>query len=183
MAAKTKFFKVSTLPGTLEADAFYFVENGNYAESYVTNSAGVARMIGNSNMINALIDNKLAGLNALEIVADITARDALTLSANAMVLVTDASGDSTVDSGAALYAYDKANDTFTKVSEYESMDVVVSWTNIQGRPTSTPSQIDQAVANSHTHANKTNLDKISEDADGEITYDGEPVRRWDTTNW
>ncbi|MFG9650985.1 hypothetical protein ACEP3U_22040 [Pseudomonas aeruginosa] len=38
--AQIQFFKVATLPGTLQPDSFYFVENGNYSESYLTNSAG-----------------------------------------------------------------------------------------------------------------------------------------------
>lgn len=60
--AQIRFFKVATLPGTLEPDSFYFVENGSYSESYLTNSAGVARSIGNSTMINALINEALSSL-------------------------------------------------------------------------------------------------------------------------
>lgn len=52
-------------------------------------------MVGNSQMINDLIDVKIAGLTGIQIVADITARNALasTLTGNAMVLVVDASAD------------------------------------------------------------------------------------------
>ncbi|HCK4406161.1 TPA: hypothetical protein N0G54_006535, partial [Pseudomonas aeruginosa] len=79
--AQIRFFKVATLPGTLEPDSFYFVENGSYSESYLTNSAGVARSIGNSAMINALINEALASLPGtgapILFVADIAARDAL----------------------------------------------------------------------------------------------------------
>ena len=46
-----KFFKVTSLPGSLVADALYFVENGQYAEAYVTDSAGVAKKLGNTSMI------------------------------------------------------------------------------------------------------------------------------------
>lgn len=181
--AKTKFYKRTTLPGTWEPNALYFIVNSTFAESYVTSSAGVPKAIGNSEMINSLIDNKIAGMNLLQIVDTIAQRDALVLTVNTMVLVRDASGDPTVNSGAALYAYSKPNDTFTKIAEYESMDVTLQWSNIQGRPTSTPSQIDAAVANTHTHSNKTQLDKISEDASGEILYNGNTVRPWDATDW
>lgn len=181
--AKTKFFKRSALPTTWEANAFYFIVNSNFAESYVTSSAGVPKAIGNSEMINSLIDNKIAGMNMLEIVGTIAQRDALTLTANAMVLVTDATGDPTVGTGAALYAYSKANNSFTKVAEYESMDVTLQWSNIQGRPNSTPASIDLAVQNSHTHSNKAQLDKVSEDASGEISYNGSTVRPWDVVDW
>lgn len=187
--AAVKFYKVATLPGTLEADAFYYVENGTFAESYLTNSAGVARSVGNSAMINALINDALAGwsgnASSLEIVADIAARDALvaTLDVNAMILVVDASADATVTSGSALYAYGASNTTVYKLAEYESMDVVLQWSSIVGGPSSTPAQIDTAVSQSHTHANKATLDLLGADADG-LTYNGAGVSsRWATNNW
>lgn len=185
--ALVKFFKVTTLPGTLEPDAFYYVENGSYAESYITNSAGVAKGVGNSAMINALIDaaitDALADYNALEIVADITARDALALARNALVLVIDASADATVGTGSALYAYNEAADSWTKVAEYESMDIVIQWTSIQGRPTSTPAQIDSAVSQAHSHSNKAVLDDLSDNG-GQLNYKGAAITtEWQTNNW
>lgn len=56
-----KFFKVTSLPLVLEADAFYYVANGSYAESYLTDSNGVAKRIGNSVMINELTELVDAG--------------------------------------------------------------------------------------------------------------------------
>lgn len=181
--AKTKFFKRTTLPTTWQPDSFYFILNSGFAESYVTDLAGNPKSIGNTAMITSLIDNKIAGLNMLEIVANIAQRDALQLTSNAMVLVTDATGDPTVTSGAAMYAYSAANDTFTKVAEYESMDVVIQWNNIQGRPDSTPAQIDNTVAKTHSHPNKPQLDKVGEDSSGEITYNGNTTRPWDELGW
>lgn len=49
--ADVKFFKVSVLPQVLVPDSFYYVENGNYAESYLTDDSGVAKKIGNTVMI------------------------------------------------------------------------------------------------------------------------------------
>src|SRR5690606_1620244 len=117
---------------SLEADAFYYVENGTYAESYLTNAAGEARSIGNSAMINTLISEALAGLPSAGapglFVADIAARAALepTLDQAVFVLVQDASADPTVTSGAALYAWNPATTTWLKVAEYESMDVTLT---------------------------------------------------------
>ena len=48
------FFKVLVLPNTLVPNAFYYVENGQYAEAYLTDDTGVAKKIGNSQMIEAL---------------------------------------------------------------------------------------------------------------------------------
>lgn len=185
--ALVKFYKVATVPGSLEPDSFYYVENGSYAESYLTDSSGQPRAIGNSAMINALIGaaitDALSGLNALEVVPDIAARDALVLERNALALVIDATADPTVDAGSALYAYVEADASWVKVAEYESMDVVIQWSSIQGRPDSSPAQIDTAVSQSHTHSNKAVLDKFSESA-GQVLYSGKAIQaNWETANW
>ena len=59
--AEVKFFKVNALPDVLEADSFYYVQNGDYAESYLTTVDGEARKVGNSEMIGELIDLAIAG--------------------------------------------------------------------------------------------------------------------------
>lgn len=100
--------------------------------------------------------------------------------AGELVMVTDASEDPTVESGWAIYrrltnATDLTNlASWQKIAEKESLDVVVSWDNLKDKPTSTVSAIDAAVTNSHTHANKAVLDKLSEQ-DGVLCYDGLPV--------
>ncbi|MDF3932160.1 hypothetical protein [Pseudomonas citronellolis] len=185
--AQVQFYKVSTLPGSLQANAFYYVENGDYAESYVTNQAGVAKALGNTAMINALIAAALASLPSsgapVLFVADIAARDALEPEEAVFVLVQDATDDPSVSSGAALYAWNPATSTWLKVAEYESMDVQLTWSAIDGRPTSTPSQIDNAVSLAHTHTNKATLDLLGTGADG-LTYNGQPVSSsWATLNW
>lgn len=178
-----KFHKVNTLPGTLDADSFYFVLNGTVCEGYVTNSAGLARGIFSTSLTNAAIDTKLAALNVLVKVADIAARNALTKTANMMILVVDATADTSVIAGAALYFYEHSTTSYSKVAEYESMDVVTAWSSISGRPTSSPAQIDAAVTNSHTHTNKTTLDKLGE-ASGALTFDGAGITAsWTTTAW
>lgn len=187
--AAVKFYKVTSLPASLQPDSFYYVENGTFAESYLTNTNGVAKAIGNSAMIGSLvntaINSALSTLNRAEIVADIAARNALgaTATTNILVLVTDATGDPTVSTGAAMYVFNYTAQTWTKISEYESMDLVITWSMINGRPASTPSQIDTAVQNSHTHNNKAVLDLIGSDADG-LTYNGQGIgSRWTTVNW
>ena len=100
--------------------------------------------------------------------------------AGELVMVTDASEDPTVESGWAIYRRltNATNLTdlasWQKIAEKESLDVVVSWDNLKDKPTSTVSAIDAAVTNSHTHANKAVLDKLSE-RDGVLCYDGLPV--------
>ncbi len=48
------FYKVLALPATLQPNSFYYVENGDYAEGYLTDNAGVAKKLGNSEMIEEL---------------------------------------------------------------------------------------------------------------------------------
>ena len=176
--ATIKFHKVLVLPGTLEADSLYFVQNAGYTETYLTDTAGVAKSLGNSTMIAAVanteISNRLAQHNLIEIVSDITARNLLaTQNRNLVVMVLDATGDATVTTGAALYAFKNADNSWTKVAEYEGMDAVVQWSNINGRPTSSAAQLDAAVTNSHNHSNKAVLDATQESFTTalKITYD------------
>ena len=183
------FYKVKALPGTLEANAFYYVQSGDdYASAWVTSSGldeqgeaapVVARKIGNSQMINELIDAKLDEHNSLKIVADIAQRDAIasTLNRNIVVLVTDATDDETVDVGAALYAYNAELNTFIKIAEYESMDVVLSWDSIEGRPTSSVADIDDAVGRKHSHVfNEEALNDINDAGSGRIITDDERTK-------
>ncbi len=141
---KINFFKVLTLPtaGNWVPNSFYYMENADYAEAYLVDDAGVPKSIGNSAMINAIITTRLSSISSLQVVADIAARNALTLTVATMVMVKDASADATVDSGAALYVFEPGPDTYTKIAEYESLDLAVAWSNISGKPTSTPAQID-----------------------------------------
>lgn len=184
MANQIKFVKATTLPGVLDPDSFYFIENGTYAESYLTNSSGVARSVGNSAMINALAGAVVSAANAMSVVANIAARDALAPTSVTMALVLDASADPTVNSGAATYVWNEGPDVWVKIAEYESMDVTVTWASISGKPTSSVADIDDAVSKKHTHANLANLNKIGEDAQGHLTYNGAAVGvHWDTNNW
>jgi hypothetical protein len=63
------------------------------------------------------------------------------------------------------------------------MDVTLQWSNIVGRPTSAVADIDDAVTKRHTHANKVQLDKIGEDVNGDLTYDGNSIAVFNTNNW
>ena len=183
---KIKHHKVAALPATLEANAIYFVQSTfdpTYAETYVTDNSGVAKMVGNTTMIDQRIAIALATVNQVEFAPDFATMQATTYPSNVTVFVGDASGDPTVDAGGAYYFYEKTTTTFTKVSEMESLDVVLDWANIQNGPGSTPSQIDQAVANSHTHANIAVLDGLGKDADDCLTLDGNPVMAWTQADW
>lgn len=185
-----KAHRVTALPSTLEAYSVYFVANASkpeYVEIYVSSSDGsTAKRVINENDVKVLISEEVTGLNEIYVYDTIADRDAAGISTTQFAYVVNASDDNSVESGGATYIYNKTTDAWVKTSESESMDLVFNWENIIGKPSSTPAAIDDAVANSHTHTNKTNLDKIGEDAEGYLTYNGETIAgstQWITTNW
>lgn len=185
--AAFKIYKETTLPGSPASNAIYIVapaSKPDYVEIYVTSSSGVVKRVIDSEDVQALIDASLTGMNSIKVVADIAARDALSLTMDSMVLVKDASADATVDSGAALYVWEEALSAFSKIAEYESLDFTIDWSDIQNRPSSSVANIDDAVSKRHTHANSTELAKIGQDGSGNLTYDGAlPATKWDSTSW
>jgi hypothetical protein len=180
-------FKVSALPGTLVANAVYYVSvagNPSLVEVFVVDNAGVAaKHIINSTDVSAMIAAALGASNQLSIVADIAARDALAPSVATWAYVINATGDTSVASGGATYLFNPANTTWIKSSEAESLDVVLNWASLQNKPTSSVADIDDAVTKRHTHANKATLDLITESG-GNMLYNGAlPVARWETAAW
>lgn len=178
--------QVLALPATPEPSTLYFVSSttaGTQAEAYITDVNGDVRDFGNTTFINNLVQAAVSSALEIKGAADIAARDLLPTGMNFMVLVADASADPTVNSGAATYFWDDTAATFTKISEMESLDLVFTWAGITDGPASTPAQVDQAVADSHTHANKAELDKIDEDVDGNPRYDGDAFVLWSETAW
>ena len=185
-----KTHRVIELPAVLEAYAVYFVApagTADYVEIYVTSSDGTsARRVINEQDVNTLVEQKLAGTDEIYVVDTIADRLTVDTAKSRYVYVVDASDDSTVTSGGASYLYNTVTEDWVKISESESMDLVLNWNSIIGGPTSTPAQIDEAVAAKHTHVNKNALDKVGEDVEGNFTYGGVAVggtTKWATTNW
>lgn len=113
--ARFQIFRETTLPGTLQPYSIYFVapaSKPDYVEVYVSNATGTsARRVIQESDIQALIDNAVTGMSAIEVVADITARNALNPTTNVHVYVLDASDDTTVTAGSASYIYQVSNTT------------------------------------------------------------------------
>lgn len=171
-----KVFKETALPGSPVPNGIYLIAptgNPTALEIYVFDSIGVAhRHLPTLSEIQALIDASVQAPNY--VVADIAERNAMNPANGSLAYVVNATGDTTVASGAATYVWRSSNTSWVKVSEAESLDLSLAWANISGRPASSPAQIDAAVGASHSHANKTQLDKISE-VSGQPTYDGNPI--------
>lgn len=93
-------------------------------------------------------------LKEIKIVTTIAQRDALSKFEGLRVMVTDASADTTVNSGWAEYVWDGSK--FIKTNEAESIDLVIGWNNVVDKPTQfTP------VAHTHTEADIVGLDKYT----------------------
>lgn len=184
--AELNIARVNALPGDPAANTMYFVKGGEdgLMDIYVTGSTGAEiRHIISKAEINAMMGAAVGAFSNILVVADIAARNALVLDRNAVVMVGDATGDATVETGAATYLFNNDDGTWTKLSEFAELDLVLSWDAIQGKPTSTVAQIDAAVAQidaavaaAHTHANMAVLDKFSEDADGIVKYNGAYIK-------
>lgn len=153
------------------------ISESNRADLYFSNAAGnELRSLMTSDKLNDKLTTELLSYSNNEVVANITARDALTLTANSLIMVADASDDPTVTSGAAMYFYDVVQDEWTKVYEDENIDLQLTWANLVGKPTSSVAAIDQAVTDSHSHANAVVLGGIAEDGTtNNMTYNSKEL--------
>ena len=170
-----KLTTVPSLPTT--ANTVFLVAPTNkpdFMELYVSNRDGtkLKRHINEAD-VQALITASMTAGSKYTIVDDINARNSLT-DKTTSVYVKNATGDSTVKSGGAFYIWDATGNSWIKISEAESMDINLDWNNISGRPTVTPTQINDAVGKAHTHTNATQLNKIGEEG-GVMTYGGKLV--------
>lgn len=184
--AMFKVYKMTALPAQLDANSIYYIApsgDSTYVEEYVTDQSGKVRRVFNKSDALAMITEKMQGVGHVTVVDTITSRDAIQNPLEGSeVIVINATGDSTVSKGGARYL--RNGGAWVKTSEMESMDLVLDWTHLSGKPTSTPTTIDDAVNKRHTHNNKTQLDLIGQDSDGNITYNGKPVKTaWESTEW
>lgn len=112
--------------GTVADDAAADLSNAvvsmtDYTDTRAT--AAQAAAIAHADALVAGLDMSNSAIYA----ADIDARNALieNMSKNSFVMVADASADPTVDTGSALYFRNVDTNTWTKVAEYESMDIII----------------------------------------------------------
>lgn len=183
MAATFKVRKVNLLPALpVEPNTMFLVKSATsgFMDFYLSNSDGTSYLhtITRDEVMNA-ISNQLAAAQNSFVVADITARNALAPTIVTMAYVIDASADPMVTSGAAQYIYNPNTTQWYLVAEYESqIGPNITWASITDKPTSSVASIDQAVTNSHTHANKASLDRLGINISNHPTVDGNPVLPW-----
>ena len=195
MSQQFNYFRVSTMPGTPIASSIYAVQgpNATEAELYIigTNATEVRHLITAQE-----VDTKIASANTsnaeMVTTATIATRDLMTLTQNQLVLVVDASGDTTVDAGKAVYFYTHTDTSWTKMYEFEGMDVTLTWADITNKPTQPVGDIDTAATRAVAHtqtvaaidllvatltANQAVLAGFTEDVDGNVVYNGVALDR------
>lgn len=190
MAQALTFHRFTAVPSTWPANAVCFVRVNGVAETYVVDGDGNPYPATNTQAIATTVNTLLSDFNLVQVVDNIAARDAYVASAttqNQLFLVLDATADNRVGSGAAFYAYQEAQGgnpgVFHFISDFESQNLVLNWSSIQGKPNATVSQIDDAVDNAHTHSNMAVLDGLS-DVNGQLQYNGAVLgATFTTTDW
>lgn len=65
--------------------------------------------------------------------------------------------------------------TWVAAAKLGETQMVLEWANINGKPTHTAQEIDDAVAKKHEHQNIDVLNKLSEDSEHHLQYDGKPI--------
>lgn len=121
--------------GKINDDSLNLVSNGKLVESYLSEYIDQST---HKVLLSALPDTVRAGVTY---VADITARDALSAEQKkSLAFVIDATADTTVTQGSAMYGWDASQNSGTgawvKIAEVESLDIDVaaiecSYTNMQ----------------------------------------------------
>lgn len=121
------------------------------------------------------LERAVAGQTSMRIVQTIDERDAVTgLIPGDQVWVIDATADATVDKGGAKYLY-MLDNTWLKVAEIESQDIVFNWKLLQDKPQSSVADIDLAVAQRHRHENMEVIAHLSEDGTGRLLYNNKAI--------
>jgi hypothetical protein len=189
--AAYQLFKELALPSTLVANSIYLIApstDPDLVEIYVTGTnATVVKHALNKADVQAMINTTVAGANELYVVNDIAERDALNvptpMTVSKFVFVANATADTTVASGGATYIWNQLTQVWIKISESESMDLILQWSNIQNKPTSTVAAIDDAVSKAHVHTNDAVVQQLGQDGGGNLTFNGQNVMSWSSTGW
>lgn len=178
MADEFIISRVSILPEPLVANTMYIVKVpgtdtaelvfvGNDVET-VAKSISLEQVTAT---VEQTVTEAMVAGRSVFVVENIEERNAISPVIPVIAFVKDTSADPLADTASGAYIFDDVAGTW--ISMGGSGAISVDWNNITGRPSSSPSQIDTAVAAS-VHANRAVLDKLGE-SNGELTYNNLPV--------
>lgn len=170
--SKVNFIRLNAVPTQWIPDSIYFIKNYSptdpIADLYITDMAGNPLRVGNADLTQELIATFFHDKRIFKIFDDIAQRDQY-IQSNPdyaqLFLVIDASDDPDVTSNSAFYGYRPA---FTGhdaevffISDFESQNISLNWSNIENRPSSTVEAIDLAVA-SYQNLYDASLERVDE---------------------
>ena len=183
--SKFTITRVTTLPSAITPSTMYILKSpaSAVAEVYFSNTDGTQLVPG---VTEQFISDKFAsllssGMGEIQIVDTINDRNRTSKNGNCLIMVIDATGDGFGSTGTTLYLYRAINSSYFRISSFDENQNAIGntggtgpvwWDMVQGRPVSTPEQIDQAVQDRHSHGNKDTLDRIGVTPDGVLTVDG-----------
>ena len=157
MATLYKPYRLNSIPSTPEANSIYYTPSAT-GELVVTVTGNTGAVI-YSTMTEAdvLATIAAAGIIQQEVIATptIATRDALTLTANALVMVGDATADPSVTTGGAFYFFEMATGLFTLTSRLEDLNLIIDWGDIQNIPAA--------------------ITGLGTDVAGDITFNGDKI--------
>ena len=192
---KIKFYKeVTTLPASATPDSVYFLKTGTVAELYVTDTAGnylqvtdnidkylVSGAIVGNDIVITMNDGQTVPIDVTALMADVmltsgaynatTQSIDLTLS-NAQVVSVPVSALIPVATDNSIDGDGTAATPLKIVPSNDANNIVLIGTD---------GKLFVDGSTLHTHANKAEIDKIGEDADGCPTYNGDVFSVWSTT--
>lgn len=161
-----KIVRVTALPPLEEREAsviYILADTPNgLATMYFTGNSPETMLRGITKQdVDTAIAEAIGGFADIKFVQNIAERNAITWTQSGMVLVLDASDDPSVREGAAAYLYHFSTQTFTKIYELESLDIIPTWDKLEGRPESDPADIDDAVEKRHEHEDLATLERYN----------------------
>ena len=143
---------------------------------WFTNEVGDSmRMLMGRSRLSEWIYQFIFLYKTIRAVETITDRDQLTLLRDTMVMVSDSTLDTTTPGAGAMYYYRHTplagESHWLKIFEV-SLEDMLTWQHVEGKPTNTIEQIEQMVAMWHpNHINHNVLEGITEETDN-LKYNG-----------
>lgn len=172
--------RVNQLPTPREVDTLYVVVTPGKADAklvFIGSDPAAEYGVIDSIAVDQVVEAALDGRSSIyfrNTYTDMVARKPIE---NGLIYVLDTTDDPMGGTGASgVYLYNKASDSFQNFPGTGGTGPTqVQWAQVLGKPVSTPAQIDKAVTDSHVHANKVVLDRVTEDAQQKLLYRGLPV--------
>lgn len=177
MSTPMTITRVAALPATLAPNNIYIVRSTDGKKATLVFTGERAEIVVstfNESDALTLVDGYMEGHATVLAFATYADMLASAPTVTTYAYVRDASGDPQALHASASYVYDTVSRKWVFAPGSNAAGGSAKWSDIEGRPTSTPAAIDAAVSNAHSHTNKTILDGLGENQ-GKLTFGGANV--------